>query len=235
MRRRVLIIEDNRDLAELISLHLADAECEVEVATDGSAGFAKAQASEHDLIILDLMLPGLMGLEICGRLRAQEKYVPILMLTARSSEVDRIVGLEIGADDYMTKPFSMRELVARVRAIFRRIDELGRKRGEAANIIKSGDLALDISKRVASIAGEPVELTAKEFDLLAHFAKNPGRVYTRSQLLDLIWGYGQSTYGHTVNSHINRLRSKIEREPTKPRFILTVWGIGYKFNDRLAG
>lgn len=234
MTRRVLIIEDNRDLADLLSLHLKDLDCRVTLTTDGNSGFEKAQAGSYDLIILDLMLPGMEGLELCRRLRAQARYTPILMLTAKSSELDRVVGLEVGADDYITKPFSMRELMARVKAIFRRIEELGKRDGEARSVISAGDMVIDVGKHVVTVAGEPVDLTAKEFELLAYFAKNPGRVYTRSQLLDLIWGHGHTGYEHTVNSHINRLRSKIEEEPAKPRYVLTVWGVGYKFNDRLA-
>lgn len=232
MTRRVLIIEDNRDLADLVSLHLKDLGCEVELATDGLTGFKQAQASRYDLIILDLMLPGMQGLEVCQRLRAQERYTPILMLTAKSAEVDRVIGLEIGADDYITKPFSMPELMARVKAIFRRIEELGKPEREPSKAITAGDLIIDVGRHAVTIAGEPVDLTAKEFALLAHFAENPGRVYMRSQLLDLVWGYSHAGYEHTVNSHINRLRSKIEPEPTKPRYVLTVWGVGYKFNDQ---
>jgi len=234
MSRRVLVIEDNRDLADLVSLHLGDLGCEVQLAADGMTGFKQAQSSRFDAIILDLMLPGMQGLEICQRLRAQKSYVPILMLTARSAEVDRVVGLEIGADDYITKPFSMPELMARVKAVFRRIERLGRPEGEPSKEITAGDLIINVGKHAVTIAGEPVDLTAKEFALLAHFAMNPGQVYTRSQLLDLFWGYSHAGYEHTVNSHINRLRSKIERAPTRPRYVLTVWGVGYKFNEQFA-
>jgi DNA-binding response OmpR family regulator len=231
MTRRVLIIEDNRDLAELLSLHLKDLGCEVGVARDGRVGWAQAQESHYDAIILDLMLPGMLGLELCRRLRAQERYTPILMLTAKSSEADRVVGLEVGADDYITKPFSMPELLARVKAIFRRAEKLSKPARAPSSPIAVGDLVIDVVKHTVAVAGKPVDLTAKEFELLAHFARNPGRVYTRSQLLDQVWGHGHVGYEHTVNSHINRLRSKIEREPTKPRYVLTVWGVGYKFND----
>jgi DNA-binding response OmpR family regulator len=231
MRRRVLIVEDNHDLAELVSLHLRDLGCEVRLAADGAMGFRHAQASDLDAIILDLMLPGMQGLELCRRLRAQERYIPILMLTAKSSEMDRVAGLEIGADDYITKPFSMPELMARVKAIFRRAEKLSKTERAPSKPITVGDLVIDAVKHSVTIAGQPVDLTAKEFELLTHFARNPGRVYTRSQLLDLVWGHGHVGYEHTVNSHINRLRSKIEREPTRPRYVLTVWGVGYKFND----
>ena len=235
MSRKILIIEDNLDIAKLLSLHLRDLDCEVALAGDGDGGLRAAQSGRYDLIILDLMLPGVDGLEICRRLRAQVDYTPILMLTAKSSELDRVVGLEVGADDYMTKPFSVRELLARVKAIFRRIEALGKQRVQETARLKAGNIVIDVDKRAVSVSDKAVDLTAKEFDLLLKFAERPGRVYTRSQLLDLVWGYGHDGYEHTVNSHINRLRAKIELNPAKPNYILTVWGVGYKFNDRLPG
>ena len=199
---------------------------------DGLAGVAKAQAAVYDLIILDLMLPGLDGMEICRRLRRQSIYIPILMLTAKSSEVDRVVGLEIGADDYVTKPFSIPELLARVKAILRRVEELSEgARDVVPAVIRTGDLVIDPAGRKTTIKDRTLDLTAKEFDLLLHFAGNPGKVYTRSQLLDLVWGYGHDGYEHTVNSHINRLRAKIEKDSAHPDYILTVWGVGYKFTE----
>ena len=232
MSKKILIIEDNRDLAHLLESHLRDLSFQVEVAFDGVAGLAKADSDNYDLIILDLMLPGLDGIEICRRLRRKSAYVPILMLTAKSTEMDRVVGLEIGADDYVTKPFSIRELLARVKAILRRVEELteGAKEPVPA-LIQAGDLVLDPAKRSAILEGKPVDLTAREFDLLLHFASNPGKVYTRSQLLDRVWGYGHGGYEHTVNTHINRLRAKIEKDPAHPTYILTVWGVGYKFAE----
>ncbi len=152
------------------------------------------------------------------------------MLTARSTELDRVLGLEVGADDYLTKPFSVRELVARVKAILRRVEALENGRRES-KVIEVGSFVIDISRRQVTLDGRPVELTAKEFDLLLQFASNPGRVYTRADLLDSVWGYGRGGYEHTVNSHINRLRAKVEDYPAKPRHILTVWGVGYKFQD----
>jgi DNA-binding response OmpR family regulator len=233
--RRILIVEDNEDIADLVSLHLRDLDCEVQVAADGNIGYEYAAAGGWDLIILDLMLPGMEGLELCRRLRAGDHYTPILMLTAKSSEVDRVVGLEIGADDYLTKPFSIRELIARVKAIFRRLEALGPGAGQqAAGHVIAGQMVIDPEKRTVAIDGDEVELTAREFDLLLQFAQNPGRVYSRQQLLDLVWGYGHDGYEHTVNSHINRLRAKIERDPSNPEYVLTVWGVGYKFNDRLG-
>jgi DNA-binding response OmpR family regulator len=234
--RRVLVIEDNRDIAGLVELHLRDAGTEVDIESSGTAGLAQTRRRSYDLIILDLMLPGLDGLEVCRRLRQQRDYTPILMLTARSGETDRVVGLEMGADDYLTKPFSVRELVARVRAMFRRLDALGGRHGDgAAKRIELGGLYIDRERHNATLRGRPLELTAREFELLWHFASHPGRVYRREQLLDQVWGAGYEGYEHTVNSHINRLRTKIEDDPGKPRYILTVWGVGYKFNDAVHG
>ncbi len=232
MPRKILVIEDNEDIASLLSLHLGDMDCHVRVAADGNSGFELARDGEWDLIILDLMLPGMEGLELCRRLRAGNHYTPILMLTAKSSELDRVLGLEMGADDYVTKPFSIRELLARVKAIFRRLEAFAQADGETPKArIEAGDMVIDPDKRDVAIAGRSVELTAREFDLLVQFARHPGRVYTRQQLLDLVWGYGHDGYEHTVNSHINRLRAKIETDPSTPDYILTVWGVGYKFNE----
>ena len=231
MARTVLVIEDDRDIAGLLKLHLEDEGFEVRVAGDGPEGLAKARVAVPDLVILDLMLPGMSGLEVCKELR-RTAYTPILMLTARSSEVDRVVGLEIGADDYLTKPFSILELIARVKALFRRVDAIQdvERRGDSRTI-QAGELRIDVEKRCVSIGDHEVNLTAREFDLLAHFARHPGRVYTRAELLDSVWGYAHDGYEHTVNSHINRLRAKIEHDPGRPRYILTVWGVGYKFTD----
>ncbi len=232
MGKKILIIEDNEDLARLLELHLRDLSHEVDLSFDGLKGLALAEAGDYDLIILDLMLPGLDGLEVCRRLRAGSPYPPILMLTSKSSELDRVLGLEMGADDYVVKPFSIRELLARVKAIFRRMESLkGEDSAGHGETIRTGDLAIDPQRRSVTLKGEPVELTAKEFDLLHHFARHPGRVYTRSQLLDQVWGYGHDGYEHTVNSHINRLRGKIEADPAHPDYVLTVWGVGYKFAE----
>jgi DNA-binding response OmpR family regulator len=226
------VVEDDRDIAELIRLHLVDLGCEVVHAADGAAGLAQAEAKAFDLVILDLMLPGIDGLEVCRRLRAGTSFVPILMLTSKASELDRVLGLELGADDYLTKPFSLSELMARVKAIFRRVDALAVAASKPApQSLQAGELAIDLDRRVVTLAGRVVELTAKEFDLLAFFAAHPGRVFNRAQLLDKVWGYSNIGYEHTVNSHINRLRSKIEQDPAKPRYILTVWSVGYKFAE----
>ena len=232
MSRKILVIEDDRDIARLVELHLLDLGCEVYLAHDGTVGLQQALSKPYDLIVLDLMLPGMDGLELCRRLRARPPYTPILMLTAKSSELDRVLGLEVGADDYLTKPFSIRELVARVKALFRRVESLGAgPSSETRQTIRAGDLVIDVEKRKVTLRGQAADLTAKEFDLLLQFAQHPGRVYTRSQLLDLVWGYAHDGYEHTVNSHMNRLRAKIEKDPARPRYILTVWGVGYKFAD----
>jgi len=229
---KVLVIEDELDIAKLVQLHLQDLPCEVNLAFDGIVGLAEAEAKAYDLIILDLKLPGLEGLEVCKRLRARGRYTPILMLTSKSSELDRVLGLEVGADDYLTKPFSVMELTARVKALFRRVEMLGKK-DEAAqgNVLQARDMTIDIERHAVTVRGQGIELTAREFDLLVHFARHPGRVYSREQLLDQVWGYQHSGYDHTVNSHINRLRSQIERDPQNPEYIHTVWGVGYKFAE----
>ncbi|WP_455204630.1 response regulator [Kaarinaea lacus] len=232
--KQVLVIEDNPDIANLVGLHLKDIGAAVRTANNGDEGFKLAVSQQFDLVVLDLMLPGMDGIEICKRLRAKSDYTPVLMLTAKSTEIDRIIGLEIGADDYLTKPFSVRELMARVKAIFRRVDSLKAgipSAGGETEHIRAGDLDIDVDKRQVTLNNRAVELTAKEFDLLVHFAKRPGQVFTRTQLLDAVWGYGHDGYEHTVNSHINRLRAKIEDDPGNPKHIMTVWGVGYKFTD----
>ena len=231
MNRRVLIVEDDASIADLVAMHLRDEGYAVELAYDGHAGLASAERQPPDLVVLDLMLPGIDGLSICRRLREGGRHIPILMLTARSSELDRVLGLELGADDYLTKPFSVRELVARVKALFRRVDALAANtRAEnSAEPTTLGELTVDETRRAVTVEGRTVELTAKEFDLLLHLTRHPGRVYSRAQLLDQVWGYGHEGYEHTVNSHINRLRAKIERDPANPRYVRTVWGVGYKF------
>ena len=231
MARKVLVIEDDEDIARLVRLQLDELSCETKLAFDGIVGAAEATSKQYDLVILDLMLPGIDGLEICRRIRARSTYTPILMLTAKSNELDRVLGLEMGADDYLTKPFSVMELTARVKAIFRRVENLSSKRDEAPPTISTRGLVIDPQRRTVTLNERPIELTAKEFDLLLHFAENPGRVFSRTQLLDRVWGYSHSGYEHTVNSHINRLRAKIESNPNQPEYVQTVWGVGYKFCD----
>jgi len=229
--QRILVIEDERDIADLIDLHLRDLDYAVTVARDGNAGLRQATSRRWDMIILDLRLPGIDGLEICRQIRRKSQYVPILMLTSKSSELDRVVGLEVGADDYVTKPFSVLELKARVRAMLRRSQLPETARDRSPPTVKVGNLTIDPATRHATVRDEAVELTAREFDLLLHFANNPGRVFKRTQLLDSVWGYGHAGYEHTVNSHINRLRAKIENDPTHPELIVTVWGVGYKMHS----
>ena len=229
MKRNILVVEDEKDLARLLEIHLRDQGWEVTVCHDGPSGLAAASSGQFDLVVLDLMLPGVDGLEVCRRIRAAADYLPILMLTARSSELDRVLGLEIGADDYLTKPFSVRELVARVKAILRREEALADRVPESR--LEIGELTVDLDRRLVTKGEQEIELTAKEFDLLAFFAAHPGRVYSRAELLDHVWGYGHGGYEHTVNSHINRLRAKIEDDPGSPKLVLTVWGVGYKFAE----
>jgi DNA-binding response OmpR family regulator len=232
MSRNILIIEDDKDIAHLVELHLKDEGYEVSLAYDGKAGLELALSKPYDLIILDLMLPGVGGAAICRRVRAAASYTPILMLTAKSTELDRVLGLELGADDYVTKPFSVRELLARVKALFRREEAFKNEASkEPQKAIKAGELVIEPAKRKVTLKGETVALTAKEFDLLLQFAGHRGRVYTRLELLNLVWGYGYEGYEHTVNSHINRLRAKIEENAAEPRYILSVRGVGYKFSD----
>ena len=225
--RTVLVVEDDADIRNLVRLHLEDAGFTVEATDNGTDGLRRSLDGDADLVVLDLMLPGVDGLEVCRRLRAEAPQLPVLMLTARTAEVDRVVGLEMGADDYLTKPFSVRELVARVKAILRRIDTLDAASQPAC--LSVGPIEIDADARRVEVGGEAVELTAREFDLLTFFARHPGRVFTRGQLLDHVWGYTHSGYEHTVNTHINRLRRKLESDPSHPRYILTVWGVGYRF------
>ena len=234
MKKNVLLVEDHDDIALLINMHLSDIDCQVVIARNGLEGLHQAELKNFDLIILDLMLPGMDGLELCRRIRKQSHYTPIVMLTSKSSELDRVLGLEVGADDYVTKPFSIRELIARVKSQFRRGEATSSKDKQEQSTLMRGDLFIDIEKRTIRIDNRNIDLTAKEFDLLLQFIRHPGRVYSRAQLLDMVWGYGHEGYEHTVNSHINRLRGKIENDPNHPEYILTVWGVGYKFNDALS-
>ncbi len=232
MAKKILVIEDDMDISRLLEMHLRDVGYTVDIAATGVKGLQQGLSNRYDLIILDIMLPGPDGLEICRQLRSLPSYTPLLMLTAKSSELDRVLGLEVGADDYVTKPFSVRELLARVKALFRRSEAFAGKNQKVQDTIRVRELCIDVEKRKVLVRGSPLDLTAKEFDLLLQFALHPGRVFTRAQLLNAVWGYGHEGYEHTVNSHINRLRAKIEKDSTKPDFILTVWGVGYKFCER---
>jgi DNA-binding response OmpR family regulator len=231
--RSILVVEDERDIAELIALHLADLPAEVTLASDGLRGLELALEQAWDAIVLDIRLPGLNGLDLCRELRAQLSHVPILMLTARSGELDRVLGLELGADDYLTKPFSVLELQARVKALLRRSVLTAARAADAAankpSVVEHGRLKVDRVQRRAWLAGVEAVLTPREFDLLWHFVQNPGRVFTRTELLADVWGHGHDGYDHTVNSHINRLRTKLGDERGEPAYIHTIWGVGYRF------
>lgn len=228
-RKHILVVEDDRHIAELLCLHLGDEGYAVEHAADGAEGLRLLEAGNWDALVLDLMLPGIDGLELCKRARAMARYTPIIITSARSSEVHRILGLELGADDYLAKPFSMLELVARVKALLRRTDAMARNLRMDAGTLDLDGLSIDPLARAASVKGQPIELTPREFDLLYFFARHPDKVFSRMDLLNQVWGYMHDGYEHTVNTHIHRLRIKIEDDPADPRRILTVWGRGYKF------
>ncbi len=236
MTGTILIVEDDRDIARLLGIHLRDLGFDVILAENGDIGLERSRDSKPDLLILDIMLPGTDGLEICRQVRARADYVPILLLTSKSGEMDRVFGLDAGADDYLTKPFSVPELLARVKALLRRAEGFGQNRDRRPDDdLTIGELSIEPRRRKVTLRGHPIVLTAREFDLLFHFVRHPGIVFTRDQLLEKVWGYGYEGYEHTVNTHINRLRAKIERNPAEPGLILTVWGVGYKFTDSLPG
>ena len=230
--RRFLVVEDETDLGNLIKLYLQDFHAEIVVVERGDIGLHKALNEHWDLMILDLRLPGMDGLEVCREMRSKGVELPLIMLTARSTELDRVLGLELGADDYLTKPFSSLELAARVRALLRRSSRAKQSDAEEPGTIQIKQLSLDKLQHRVVLNNRDIELTAREFDLLWFFASHPGRVFNRSELLDKVWGYGHEGYEHTVNSHINRLRAKIERNPSAPEYLLTVWGVGYKFCEQ---
>lgn len=231
--KQVLIIEDDKEIVDLLEIHLTDLDCKIDKAYQGPEGLNQALERQYDLIILDIMLPGMDGMEICRKIRGQENYTPILMLTAKSEEIDKVLGLETGADDYLTKPFSVREFLSRVKAIFRRVEMIGSKneKEEKNQVLDIFGLHMDAEKRKVLLNGQKLSLTPKEFDLLWTMAAHPGRSYSRQELLNVVWGYEFSGYEHTVNAHINRLRSKIESDVNQPEYILTTWGIGYRFKD----
>jgi DNA-binding response OmpR family regulator len=227
--KTVLVVEDDPDIARLVGLHLEDAQYQVTIAADGAHGLELALSERFDLLVLDILLPGLDGLQICREVAKQTDRPMILVLSSRASLSDRLLGLDEGADDYLTKPFSVLELVARVRALFRRPP--ARAEGLSATaqqFVTVGALSVDRHERCAWLDGVKVELTTREFDLLLWFATHPGRVFTRHELLDGVWGKGYDGFEHTVNSHLNRLRAKIEPDPGRPKLLLTVRGAGYK-------
>lgn len=230
---RALIIEDDKNIIDLLELHLADIGMRIDTAMTGTQGLEMARGGGYGLIVLDLMLPGIDGLSICRAIRENDSRTPILMVTARSEEVDKVLGLELGADDYITKPFSPREFIARVKAVTRRAGEPG---GVAAAsdrpaTIQAGAVSIDQGRRRVYVDEAAIELTTKEYELLVLLASNPGQAFNREQLLERVWGYNHEGYNHTVNSHINRLRAKIESDPAHPKYIETVWGYGYRFAE----
>ncbi|HEY0546286.1 MAG TPA: response regulator transcription factor [Pyrinomonadaceae bacterium] len=228
----LLVVEDDENISTMISEHFTRAGYSVRTAADGVAGVQAALQDHPDAVVLDLMLPKMDGLMVCKEIRLQAPYIPILMLTAKDDVVDKVLGLEMGADDYITKPFALRELEARIKSVLRRVRTGGGTDGasEEAPIVR-GKLRIDPSKREVMVGDRQVELTPKEFDLLRLFASNPGRVFPRKYLLEKIWDYSYEGYDRTIDSHINRLRAKIEDNPENPQMVLTVWGIGYKFSD----
>ena len=234
MPATILVAEDQADIRELLVMNLRNAGYRVTAVADGVSALASQSETASDLLVLDLMMPGMDGLEVCKALRARGRNTPILMLTAKSTELDRVLGLELGADDYLTKPFSLAELLARVKALLRRADlqraaVLGAQ--AQSGVLRNGDLEILPAKRSVRYGGQRVDFTALEFDLLLHFAQSPGHVFSRAQLLGAVWGYTHDGYEHTVTTHINRLRAKLEADPMRPQLILTVRGAGYKLRE----
>jgi len=232
MTDTVLVVEDEQDIADLIAVHIRELSIDVEHSLTGEKALELALSHNYALIVLDVMLPGISGLDVCRQVREKKPEQAILMLTSRTSETDRVVGLELGADDYMTKPFSVRELQARVRSQLRRVHLFSnmQQKSKPSQVLTIGKLQIDNVQHRVLMSGEGLELTSTEFDLLLFLASHPEQVFSREQLLSSVWGYHHSGYEHTVNSHINRLRNKLEQNPTKPEIVQTVWGVGYKFN-----
>ena len=232
--KQALVIEDDPQIAELLSIHLDTLHYKSTLKFNGLDGLTEAVKGTYDLILLDLMLPSIDGLEICKKIRAHDISTPIIMVTAKSEEIDKVLGLETGADDYITKPFSIRELQARIKAVARRMGPVVEMNGSKETSLDFGRLKIDVDKRVAHKDNERLDLTPKEFDLLSILAQNPGKSFNRQSLLNLVWGYDFEGFEHTVNSHINRLRAKIEDDMAKPKYILTTWGYGYRFGEELS-
>ena len=234
--RKILVIEDERDLIDLLTLHLTAEGYKVDAAADGEAGLRAFQSGQYGMVLLDWILPTMSGIDVLREIRAIDTRTPVVMLTGRVQESDKVLGLELGCDDYLGKPFSIRELTARIKALYRRIEraeELGRI-SSGDRILDLGPMKIDHGKRKVQIHGEPVQLTVKEYDLLHALAVHPGRTFSRRQLLDMVWDKDADVFEHTVNSHVNRLRNKVEDNPNRPRMILTVWGIGYRFTEEFS-
>ena len=229
MNEQLLLVEDDDAIAVALRHHLEGAGYSLHREANGHHAMAAIDRQRWDLVLLDLMLPGADGWEVCRHLRARHADVPVIMLSARSAEAHRVLGLELGADDYVAKPFSMLELVARIRALLRRIEQL-RSPAAPKQELRFGPFRLDTLRRALLRGSDTVPLTLREFDLLHFLLKHPGRPFGRSELLQRVWGAGFDGYEHTVNSHINRLRSRIEDDPRDPRRVVTVWGVGYRFD-----
>jgi two-component system alkaline phosphatase synthesis response regulator PhoP len=234
----ILVVEDDQDIADLITLNLQELSLTVEHCLTGELALEKLSQNNYSLVLLDVMLPGISGLDVCRQLREQKPEQVILMVTSRDSEIDRVLGLELGADDYMSKPFSVRELQARVRSQLRRLhlvaqrEQKNSEQHQPEQHLRVGELQINNTTHRTLLAGKEIELTSTEFDLLLFLASHPDQVFSREQLLSNVWGYHHSGYEHTVNSHINRLRNKVEKNATKPEIVQTVWGVGYKFNKK---
>ncbi len=228
---KILLIEDDNGIVDLLKLHLSYPLYELIFSNTGHDALKEIKAHRFNLIILDLMLPDMDGLEICKRIRQEDNKIPIIVLTAKSEEFDKVLALELGADDYLTKPFGIKELTARIKALLRRSNPMISDISKNKSIINFKDLSIDPFKRKIDLGIQRIELTPKEFDLLLLLARNPGKSFSREELLDQIWGYSFQGYEHTVTAHINRLRLKIEPDISNPQYIITTWGIGYRFTE----
>jgi DNA-binding response OmpR family regulator len=226
MGQSVLVVDDDPTVSDVVRRYLEQAGCRVRLAADGASGLAAVDAERPDLVVLDIMMPGIDGLEVCRRLRHAQPGLPVIMLTALGEEVDRVLGLEVGADDYVTKPFSPRELVLRVRSVLRRT--AGPSSAEAPQTLTDGDLMVDTARRIARRGGVSLALTVREFDLLVFLMSHPGRAWSRTELLGRVWGWRFGDQS-TVTVHVRRLREKVEADPTEPVRVLTVWGVGYRY------
>ncbi len=229
--KSILLVEDDLEITKLLNLHLNTQLYSLTSCINGTEAINQTANNHFDLIILDITLPDISGMELCKTFRENDQQTPIMMLTCRSEETDKVLALELGADDYVTKPFGILELMARTKALLRRADQNHLEKADQKEEIVFKDLVIDINKRKASVRGERMELTNKEFDLLVLLAKNPGKTFSRNELLELIWGVAFSGYEHTITSHINRLRIKIEANLQHPEYILTAWGTGYRFSE----
>ncbi len=231
--KKILIVEDDKNIADLVAAHLKEDNCIITIEYDGLSGHDRALKENFDLIILDINLPKMNGIDICKAIRKYKRYVPVMMMTAKSEENDIVAGLEVGADDYITKPFSVKEFVARTRAVLRRTQSASSELAKSGKQLIFKGLIIDTEDRSVIMESERIDLTPKEFDLLYTLAKKPGRSFSRQQLLDNVWGYEFEGLEHTINSHINRLRIKIEKDIQQPQYILTTWGIGYRFSENV--